>query len=100
MVDKRRYESKEMYDKIVFDKPVEQPEDAKEQPNPIQNTRCVYQQQKAHEKSKILSVHVLAKGMVVTGGADGKLKFWDPMGLQVLAMISEEQPIQNIISFG
>jgi WD40 repeat protein len=37
--------------------------------------------------------------MIVTGGNDNKIKFWDPMGLKCLAVITEDNPIESILSF-
>lgn len=37
--------------------------------------------------------------MLVTAGDDNWIKFWDPMGLSCLAIITENEPIKNVISF-
>jgi len=40
---------------------------------------------------------VLSKGIIVTGGQDAKIRFWDPIGLHCMAIITETNPILKIL---
>jgi WD40 repeat protein len=81
-----------MYDRIVFDKP------SKEEVQ-YKFIRCVYSEKKAHDKkSSVTCVTILPKGVIVTGGTDSKIRFWDPIGLHCMAIISEQFPILKIIN--
>ena len=42
---------------------------------------------------------VLSKGIFVTGGMDGKIRFWDPIGIHCMAIVSEEKPILAILGY-
>ena len=85
-----------MYERIVFDKPPkEQNEETK---SSYKFLKCVYQLKNAHDlkNSAITCVQVLPKGIFVTGGQDCKIRFWDPIGLHCMAIITESKPILNI----
>jgi hypothetical protein len=60
--------------------------------------RCVNVHKGAHD-GKVNSILVLDSGILVTGGSDKRIKFWDPINNELIAEVNEGGEIGNLVKF-
>lgn len=84
--------SRQMEDEIVYNQRMHD-----DGTNLKEKFRCINTSAGCHE-GPINGIGVLDNGLVVTSGEDNKIKFWNPMNNDPVAVINESYPVSRILT--